>query len=131
MRFHNQTITAGGSNDTSVKLKTALAKRHFGPDGYELDLTYRLDCPTATQELRIPRLLVPLNTDVIKIYGFGDCSSGFANEYSADLGFGEMKLLPDENGAAYIIKTIEEKPKEMTLDEIEKKLGHKVKIVNK
>ena len=42
-----------------------------------------------------------------------------------------MRLLPDETDSAFTVKTIKTKTKEMTLEEIEKKLGHKVKIVNK
>ena len=32
--------------------------------------------------------------------------------------------------AAYVINTLKEKPKEMTLAEIEKKLGYKIKLVS-
>jgi hypothetical protein len=51
--------------------------------------------------------------------------------HTADIGFGDMQLLPDDDGNAYYVRVLETKTKEMTLDEIEKKLGHKVKIVNK
>lgn len=42
-----------------------------------------------------------------------------------------FNLLPDEKSHTYYVKTIEEYPKKMTLDEIEKKLGHKIELVSK
>ena len=84
-----------------------------------------------TQKLHIPRLVIPLETNFIKINRYDDSSILIGPEYRADLGFGEMRLLPDKDGTAFTIETIEEKYTEMTMDEIEKKLGYKVKIVNK
>ena len=131
MKYVSQTVTAGGTNDTSVKLNKAIFRRDYGPDSYVLDLTYTLDSPTMTQELHIPRLVIPLETNAIKINRYDDYCNSVRQEYCADLGFGEMRLLPDKDGAAFTIKTIGEKYTEMTLDEIEKNLGYKVKIVNK
>lgn len=47
----------------------------------------------------------------------------FINEY--------IYLKSDEKGVKYYIKELERFEKEMTIEEIEKKLGHKVKIVSK
>lgn len=131
MKFCNEKLTAGGNNDTSIKLDRAILRKDYGPNGYTLDLTYTLDSPTMTQELHIPRLVIPLETNIIKINRYDDLSKIINQEYCADLGFGEMKLLPDKDGAAFTVKTVKEKYTEMTLDEIEKKLGYKVKIVSK
>ena len=97
--------------------------------GYSLDLTYLIETPSEIQKLHIPRLILPLygkdvRIDVDHAY-FGDTL------YTADIGFGNCRLLLDDRGAAFTIETVETKTKEMTLEEIEKKLGHKVKIVNK
>lgn len=40
-------------------------------------------------------------------------------------------LIPDEREHLYYIKCLREKEKEMTLSEIEKRLGHKIKLVSK
>lgn len=45
-----------------------------------------------------------------------------------DVGFGEQDVKPD---FTYIDRIVEYATKEMTIEEIENKLGHKVKIVNK
>lgn len=50
---------------------------------------------------------------------------------SADLGIGKkLDIFPDSDGKFYTIKVVKEKIHEMTIDEIEKKLGYKVKIVS-
>lgn len=41
-----------------------------------------------------------------------------------------LKLFPDEQGNDYYIKELEKFEKEMTLKEIEKKLGYKIKLVS-
>ena len=41
-----------------------------------------------------------------------------------------LKLFPDEQGNECYIKELEKFGKEMTLKEIEKKLGYKIKLVN-
>lgn len=118
--------------DTSIKLTGAILKKECKTDEYTLDLTYILDSPTKTQALHIPRVVLPLNTKCINFDRYDDVYHILPEwNYFVDLGFGEMRLLPDKDGLAFRIKTIEEKTKEMTLEEIEKKLGHKVKIVSK
>ena len=51
-----------------------------------------------------------------------------------DLGFGSLRLGICQGGAfkgsTYIMTTLEEKTQELTLEEIEKKLGYKIKIVS-
>lgn len=66
MKFCSEKLTAGGSNDTSIKLDRAILRKDYGPNSYTLDLTYTLDSPTMTQELHIPRLVIPLETNIIK-----------------------------------------------------------------
>ena len=54
-----------------------------------------------------------------------------SRQYLCSFGLGDLSLYSDDDGYLYHEKIIEEKTKEMTLEEIEKKLGHKVKIVSK
>jgi hypothetical protein len=61
-------------------------------------------------------------------------NGNYWNHYYANVGFGPFKMLGADGcecNPCYTMKTIKTKVKEMTLEEIEKKLGHKVKIVNK
>lgn len=49
-----------------------------------------------------------------------------------DLGLHEnMEVYPNKNGDYFTLTVVKEKTHEMTMEEIEKKLGYKVKIVSK
>lgn len=52
----------------------------------------------------------------------------FCTPKTIDVGYGEQDVRPDFK---YIDRIVEYATKEMTIEEIENKLGHKVKIVNK
>lgn len=58
----------------------------------------------------------------------GSPQFGFYMPKTIDVGFGEQDVRPD---FTYIDRIVEYATKEMTIEEIENKLGHKVKIVNK
>lgn len=55
-------------------------------------------------------------------------SYSFCMHKTINVGFGEQDVIPD---FSYIDRIVEYATKEMTIEEIENKLGHKVKIVNK
>jgi hypothetical protein len=120
----------GSQKDEKVELKDVkLVKNSYG---YCLDMTYRVEDKAEIREFNIPCLRLPINNDRFRIRTTGD---GPYLSYIADVGFGQQAMMPSGAGlndrVRYTIKTIETKTKEMTLAEIEKKLGHKVKIVNK
>lgn len=96
-------------------------------DGYSLDITYLVEDLDRVERYALPRVYLPINK-----YGFVIDSEriGFEDVVRADVGFGPTKLLRDDKGVCFTVKTIKEKTKEMTLEEIEKKLGHKVKIIS-
>lgn len=96
--------------------------------GYSLALTYTINGPNTTHELHIPRIVIPQSPSFINIVNERDY---IGDNYTIDIGWDNLRMYPDVAGAAFTIKAIEEKTKEMTLEEIEKKLGHKVKIVSK
>lgn len=101
-------------------------------DGPYFHVTYQVETLDKIEEIDIPKMFLPITSERLIIrgdrYGYGI----FGNiDYTANLGFGDMRLVPDDLGVCYTRKTINEKTREMTLAEIEKKLGHKVKIVNK
>lgn len=52
-------------------------------------------------------------------------------DMSIDIGFGDTPCMRDGINDAYMYEIVkEEKPRKMTLSEIEKKLGHKIILVN-
>jgi hypothetical protein len=96
--------------------------------GYYLNLTYQHEDDKAVYETNIPRVYLPINT-----YGFDYAEFDFGihstKERVIDIGFGELKIIPDKKDSFLVIEVVETKTKEMTIEEIEKILGHKVKIV--
>ena len=119
----------GGNKNEKVELKDVkLVKNSYG---YCLDMTYRVEDDAMVREVHIPYLQLPISPYIFEIQNDWDEYCSF---YTADVGFGPMRMfgtVVKDKGECYNIKVIKEKTKEMTLAEIEKKLGHKVKIVNK
>lgn len=115
-------------NNKDRKISIKDAKLRHDMYGYSLDMTYIMETPESFEEVHIPRIMLPISGEDVTIavdhqyYGSTLCT--------ADIGFGPCRVLEDSDGHYYTIKTIKEKTKEMTLAEIEKKLGHKVKIVS-
>ena len=102
--------------------------------GYYLAATYRVEDDHAIREIDIPKIRLSLDKKRFSIKLEHDPYACHRVGY-VNLGFGELPLDWDvtSDGQAYLYtdKILEEKYTEMTLDEIEKKLGHKIKIVNK
>ena len=100
-------------------------------NGYFLSAKYRIEDDNSIRELDIPRIKLPVYTNSMNIVS----DNHYGNpEVSVDIGFGYCRLWRDcsrEFPVYYTETVIEEKTHEMTLDEIEQKLGYKVKIVNK
>jgi hypothetical protein len=99
--------------------------------GYYLSAQYRVEDNHSIRELEIPKIRLGIRPDSVAIRQEGD---GPYMRTSVNLGFGYcwMDLVENDLGKVYFTeKVIEENTHEMTLDEIEKKLGYKVKIVNK
>ena len=119
-------------NCEDIKLtKFALAQDERG---YYLTAGYRVEDSHSIREIDIPKIRLNLDEKRIRISVERDPCACYRIAH-VDLGFGELPLdwEKNENGQAYLYKetVLEEKYTEMTMDEIEKKLGYKVKIVNK
>lgn len=125
----SQTLIIDCTDNANVELKDVkLIKNCYG---YCLDVTYHIEDAAKIRELHIPYLQLPLSLDRVKIRNE---QGMYHNRYIAECGLSEVKMfgtVAANIGECFTIKTIKEKTKEMTLEEIEKKLGHKVKIVNK
>jgi len=115
------------TKDTKVDLTNVALKKNFY--GYCLDVKYRIETPERVEECHIPCVYLPISSKGFEITTEDDWGMGV--DRTVNIGFGNMNLMPDKDGNTYYIKSIKEKTKEMTLEEIEKKLGHKVKIVNR
>lgn len=119
--------TIGKDKDTKMKLTKA--KLNNDQYGYSLALTYQVETLDSVTELHIPRVELVLKDGFITIER--KSSLLYGEEVDTDVGFGMTRLFPGDDGSYFTTKVIKTKTKEMTLEEIEKKLGHKVKIVNK
>lgn len=127
-----QNLKVYESNSENRKVYLSKIGLVSGTDGsgFALDVTYIIETPERVEELHIPRVALPIHEDVVHIFEETDYELGLHRTWKANIGFGAMNV-DRVNGVAYTIKTIKEKTKEMTLEEIEKKLGHKVKIISK
>lgn len=122
----NQYIIHNNGKDKKITIKNAKLRKDMY--GYSLDMTYTIETPEEISELHIPRVMLPMSNKNITIETE---STPFEQIIcTADIGFGNCRLV-DSDGRYFTLTTLETKTKEMTLEEIEKKLGHKVKIVNK
>ena len=122
----NEEIVCCSTEYNKVELKNVALKKH-DMYGYCLDVTYRVERSEDIVDVNIPWVRLPIMNDylTIKTERFPHCSV-----VSTNFGLGELEVIHNIGEAVYTIKTIKTKTKEMTLEEIEKKLGHKVKIVS-
>ena len=103
----------------------------YKEDGaYYLSATYHHENEKGIYDVIIPKIHLLIRKEpIIKIplqrYG------RYEEVSTIDLGFGDCTICKDADGIMYMEKLIEEKMHDMTLDEIEKKLGFKVRVVNK
>ena len=109
-------------------IKVDLIDLELGKDGmgYYLSPKYRVETTRDVKEIYIPKARLRINLHQVRIEIDPTC-----NDYVANLGIGKMRLYADKDGHVYYETIIEEKTVEMTMEDIEKKLGHKIKIVSK
>lgn len=94
-------------------------------DMYFLKAEYIEEGKNAFYKHTIPRIYLAL-------YQYPKCTYEDAFDLAnIDLGFGKLPMLKNENGRFEYCEILQEKVHELTLDEIEKRLGYKVRIVNK
>lgn len=126
-------------------IEGAILKRHkvFEEDNnLYLELVYEYEDEYRVHELIIPKIVLDIRTDCAPNIHQENYVGLGTSKVSITCGFNTFDLsrvdVPiKKNGktyvcenAAYVINTLKEKPKEMTLAEIEKKLGHKIKLVS-
>lgn len=81
-------------------------------------------------EITIPKIKFPIINNVsINTETTHDIWNGTQKTAHIDFGFGDLEIIPDKfTEIFYTVTCIEEKVQEMTLDEIEKELGYKIKL---
>lgn len=102
---------------------------------YYLSAIFRIEDAFAVKELTVPRIALDINGCLEIGENYNDGLYPYVKNMYIDMGFGNIRLEQGKiNGFAnpyyYALKTIEEKTQEMTLSEIEKKLGYKIKLVD-
>ena len=102
---------------------------------YYLDVTYLIEDDHKIEKLWIPRIRIPFNANIYPdITGdrnplFLSLDPIFKINASAD-SHGDLRIEKLHNTVLFTTETIKEKTHEMTISEIEKKLGYKIKIVS-
>lgn len=120
-------VNYSSGSDMDVDLKDLQLKHDSC--GFYLTATYMIEDANSVRKLEIPKIRLKVNPGCVRL---SVDTEPFCDRI-ADIGFGWCELYhTGTREHIYFTETvIEEKVHEMTMDEIEKKLGHKVKIVNK
>ena len=109
----------------------------FKEDGqYYLKLKYIIEHDDRVEELEIPKVKIPFNeryypeiqTEYHPWSALDKCILFVGCRQPLDILQGDT---PEAKDTFYVTRVIEEKPVELTVSEIEKKLGYKIKIVNR
>ena len=110
--------------DFTVEKVDLVKDNRFGVDEYYLDVTYTVTGKLRKIEYHFPRVKLPFS----KYFSREMNEDG---EYTVNFGFGDLVMCADEKHPyKYTTRIVEEYEQEMTLEEIEKALGYKVKIVD-
>lgn len=104
-------------------------KIYQDPDAgtHYLDITGTHTTDTKESEVHLPKVYFPIELAEIRVTSF---TPFVESKAYLRMPVQEYRLCDDGTGSFMYEKTIRDIPKKMTLDEIEKALGHKVEIVN-
>lgn len=110
---------------------------------YYLSVEYLIEDANRIEKLTIPRVEIPFNSkimpELIEEYEDSPFIAPIFDERMfpppqvhrcIKTGYGNTMKIAKLDGISYTVETIKEKEHEMTIEEIEKKLGYKVKIVS-
>lgn len=120
------------SNYESVELKDYELKVDEKTKKLFLKLVYVAENGLGVFEITIPKVLLDISTkDVPRL--ISRSSSGYICLPSEDMLYTdkmEYLLGGDKDDSIYTVKKVKDKIHEMTISEIENKLGYKIKIIN-
>ena len=96
---------------------------------YYLSAVFNFEDKKGYYELSVPKIALPISNCQVNHTSYSDTWEGRANTTTVDFGFCELSALPcDAYGTTFILHTLEEKVRPMTLAEIEKELGYKIAL---
>lgn len=110
--------------DCSVRM-TDLKLDHDS-QGYYLSAKYRIEDKHSVRELEFPKIRLNVDKKHVQFK-----SVGVRPEVDIGFGFCPLNHQGSRPGIYYTERILKEKVREMTVEEIEKALGHRVKIVGK
>ena len=126
---------------TEVKRKCTIKelKTYEQGENWYMSAIVEVENETRVEEYRFPKIRLHNKSSEMQVDRSLDALFGCWCDTTVNLGFGRFACLygEDPKGVAtddigvFFVETIKEKTQEMTLEEIEKKLGYKVKIVSK
>lgn len=95
--------------------------------GYYLTAVYIEENDKGIYEHTVPHIDLP-----VSIYPSIETTFGYhvRPEQLIDIGFGKLNMGMDESGRTIVTRTIKEKVHDLTIGEIEAKLGYKIRIVS-
>lgn len=111
-----------------IRLKSAELFKDDELETHYLKLIYEVECKQGIKEITFPKvsLMIPHMTIELNYESMIGVTIP-----SLMFGYEPHQLLEDESGSYMYERLIEENIHDMTLDEIEKELGYKVRIVGK
>ena len=124
------------------KITIKNAKLYEKRGKFYIDVTYFRETDAEVQEIHIPKLYIPLVNSSGGLYIYTDWMDDYIgastrktvyclNHFYPECGEHGLRICENDDGAPYTIRVIEKKTQEMTIEEIEKKLGYKIKVVAK
>lgn len=121
----------------NIKLTNVELKKDEMTGGYYLDVTYEYEDNRGYYEMHFPHARLPFYEKDMPTLNRGMGIGWYSDSpnvslYDNTLQLAKGKSKHEEKGEYYYtIKTLKEKHHEMTLEEVEKKLGYKIKLVTK
>ena len=103
-------------------------------DQYFLRMDFEYENDHGFYRGHVDKIKFDLHLNCVEYTDFGKNKSAIAKIYIPSGGYINpinFDIFPDSNGHFLTVNCIKEKVQEMTVEEIEKKLGHKIKIVSK
>ena len=120
-------------NEKLKSVKLIEEKDSYGTQKFYLDVTYEyVDSEENRHEINFPKIELSIMTDRFPVLNNSFCSDrSCLIKDTIDIGFGELNLLRNSENIFATDRIVEYSCKEMTIEEIQEKLGYKVKIIDK
>lgn len=120
-------------NEKLKSVKLIEEKNNRGAKKFYLDVTYEyMDSDENWHEINFPKIELFIATNRLPIVhnAFYSDPLCLPND-TIDIGFGELNILRNSENIFATDRIVEYSCKEMTIEEIQEKLGYKVKIIDK